>query len=157
MSLFPFSRLGEVASERRDALRSIVAARRVAKDPLFSWTLPVWVKAGVDVEYVTISTRTIDEAYGSHSAAAHMHFKSANDGKNSLIYGLGLTIATCLDAAIPFGMVRFPDMLSDPVELYRGLRFPDAVSFERFCEVFEEVVDRNLVHQYDNEHRHRLE
>lgn len=148
LSLIPFEHSRAVVEATGPSLRKVAAEYAVAKDPLFSWTLPIWLAAGADVSHVVISTRNIDEALASHDASSHWQFRSASDAKNSLLYSLGATIWSCLDHGVPFSFVRYPDFLDDVRGLYDALVFPSDVSFETFEATFRAVYRPTLVNAY---------
>lgn len=148
LSVIPFGRTPGISDSAGPALRRLAAEYEIAKDPLFSWTLPVWLGAGADISHVIISTRNVDEALASHDASSHWHFRSASDAKNSLLYSLGVTTWSCLDHGVPFTNLRYPDFLEDVRALYDALVFPREVSFDQFEKAFGNVYRPTLVNAY---------
>lgn len=148
LSLIPFQRVDDVIASAGPSLRELADAYQVTKDPLFSWTLPIWLGAGANVSHVIIATRNVDEALASHEASEHWHFRSGSDAKNSLLYSLGATVWSCLDRGVPFTLVRYPDFLDEPAELYRALVFPGDVTYEDFERAFHQVYRPSLVNAY---------
>ncbi len=147
-TLIPFDLADEIIGDERADLRRLAATYSVAKDPLFSWTLPIWLGAGADVSHVIISTRNVDDALASHDASEHWQFKSSSDAKNSLLYSLGVTIWSCLDRGVPFTFVRYPDFLDDVRGLHDSLVFPDEVTYDQFEAAFSRVYRPALVNAY---------
>jgi hypothetical protein len=147
-TLIPFDLADEIIADEGAELRRLAAAYSVAKDPLFSWTLPIWLATGADVSHVIISTRDVDDALASHDVSEHWQFKSSSDAKNSLLYSLGVTIWSCLDRGVPFTLVRYPDFLDDVRALHGDLVFPDDVSYDKFDEAFRRVYRPALVNAY---------
>ncbi|OCC14670.1 hypothetical protein DBT_1985 [Dissulfuribacter thermophilus] len=130
----------------KPVLENISQKHEVVKDPLFCWTLPVWAEAGVEIEHVLVCIRHTDSMVKSRFNAGHLLTKSFGDAKNSMIYGLGLCIATLYDYNISYSIVRYPDFLKDPEFLFASMKFPKPITWPKFLEVFNSVVDLSKVH-----------
>ncbi len=113
----------------------------VLKDPQFEITARLWIEAGVDVDFVAICLRNLEVTAKSWSAVVGC--RSYND----LAYGAGMIISTCIDYAIPFTVLRFPDFVTDSDSLYHCLKFPKPVSEKYFNEAFYTSMDESLVHR----------
>ncbi|MGH9170387.1 MAG: hypothetical protein ACRD0Z_05895 [Acidimicrobiales bacterium] len=114
-------KLGLVAWDRFDAtvekhaatVRQLAGERQISKDPRYIYTLPVWLEAGADISHVVVTTRKLDAALASRRDKRLVGFSSDCDAKNSLIFGVGLCLTTCLDHGVAFSLIRFPEFLND--------------------------------------------
>lgn len=142
-----WDRLSEVVEKHRAALQEIARTHRVVKDPRFSWTLAVWAAAGAEIEHVVVCVRSLDAMVRSRTAAGHGRGRTSDSARDSFAYGLGLCMSVIYEYDLPHRVIRFPDFLQQPDDLYEALRFPKPVSRERFLEVFGRAVRWDLVHQ----------
>jgi hypothetical protein len=142
----PWSRMSLACERFGSDLRRIASETVIAKDPLFTWTMPVWVAAGADIDFVVMTSRRVDAMIASRRATLQEGFRSDDVARNSLILGLGLLRATIDDAALASCHLRFPDFLSDPAALYAALPWPRPVSYAAFAEAFAEIVVADQVH-----------
>jgi hypothetical protein len=130
----------EVTERYGSELRRIAARYSVVKDPRFMWTLQVWAGAEVPIEHVLVSVRTLDEVIASHKRAGHMpEGVLPGHTRNVIVYAIGLGLSALWDRNIPHTVVRYPDYLEDPRNLYDAMRFPEPVSWERFEDVFKRI------------------
>lgn len=135
-----------VVERHGPALRELGAAHPLVKDPRFSWTLGAWAAAGVSIEHVLVTVRSVDAMVESRQRAGHLRFRGSEGAKNGFIYALGLCIAALHDHRIPHDIVRFPDFLDDPRGLHERMRFPAPVEYERFEDAFERRRSDRLIH-----------
>lgn len=117
----------------------------VVKDPRFSFTLPLWVEAGADIEHVTVTTRDVTQMIKSRKAAGHSEFNEI-ELRNALTYGFGVLNMTLVSAGISHAFIRFPDFLTDLDGLYDALRFPGPCDRETFKETAKKLFDPDQVH-----------
>jgi hypothetical protein len=148
LSLVDWERFDDTVSRLRPVLHEVARNRPVAKDPRFSWTLPVWVAAEVPIEHVVVCVRSVDAVIDRR-----MHYKwipprSRVAAKNWFVFGLGVCMTTIYDYRLSHGMLRFPGFVDDPDEVFAALRFPEEVTRERFGEAFARSVRRDLVHDH---------
>jgi len=136
----------KVVRKYKPVLKNISQKHEVVKDPRFCWTLPVWAEAGAEIEHVLVCIRHTDSMVKSRFNAGHLLTKSFGDAKNSMIYGLGLCIATLYDYDIDHSIVRYPDFLQKPDLLFASMKFPRPITWSTFLEVFYSVVDLSKVH-----------
>jgi hypothetical protein len=145
LDLLDWDRLPDVLSGQGARLRELAAARRVVKDPRFSWTLGVWAAAGVGVEHVLVCVRSLEAVVRSRVEAGWLERRSEVGARNWFAYGLGLCLSACQDHRLEHSVVRFPDFLEEPEALFGALRFPEPVSREDFLRVFSGLVRPELV------------
>lgn len=145
-SLMRWEAFAETVQRFAPRLRTLAERYRVTKDPRFFWTLPVWAEAQVPIEHVLISIRHLDATVQSRARMDSLRFHGESGARNSIIYGLGLTLYGLEDHGIPYSLVRFPDFLAKPDMLWRAARFPQPVDEARFMEVFKGLARPELVH-----------
>ena len=146
LDLVPWERFDEVVAARRPQLVETARQVRIAKDPQFCWTLRAWAAAGAQIDHVIVCVRNLDAVVESRFAAQQLLFKTRSQAKNSLAYGFGLCMTAIYDYRLPHALVRFPDFLEEPAQLYEAMRFPEPVPFDRFNEAFSKIASANLVH-----------
>lgn len=146
LRLLDWDRLPGVVEEMGGQLRELSRTRVVVKDPRFRYTLPAWLAAGADVEHVLLALRDLDAAIKSKVDAGYERDASRVQLRNWLVYGFGLCLDAVLEHDVDHGIVRFPDFLEAPEDLYQQMRFPEPVDAERFLDVFRSVVRPEMVH-----------
>jgi hypothetical protein len=147
-SLMRWEDLDQTVAEFAPRLHAIAQRYRVTKDPRFFWTLPVWAAAQVPIDHVLISIRNLDATVKSRARMDSLRFHGESGARNSVIYGLGLTLYGLEDHGIPYSLVRFPDFLTEPETLFQAARFPEPVDRDRFSEVFQGLARPELVHDH---------
>lgn len=145
-SLMRWENLTETAARFTPELARLAGRYTVTKDPRFFWTLPVWAEANAPIEHVLVSIRDLDATVKSRGRMDSLRFHGESGARNSIAYGLGLTLFALEDHHIPYSLVRFPDFLTDPDTVLTAARFPQPVDEARFREVFREIVRPELVH-----------
>ena len=135
-----------VVEKYRLYLQDVSRSFEVAKDPRFCWTLGVWAAAGVEIDYVTVSVRSLDAMVRSRAEAGWLRLKSAEEARIWTVYGLGLCMTAIVDHRLDHSIIRFPDYLENPDELYSALRFPRPTTKETFMRAFDRVTNPDLVH-----------
>jgi len=118
----------------------------VVKDPRFFWTLPVWASADISIDHVLVAIRNLDATVVSRGRMDSIRFRTESGARNSIVYGLGLTLSSVEEHRIPYSIVRFPDFVQRPLDLFNAARFPEPVSERRFREVASRVIRPDLVH-----------
>jgi len=141
-----WERFEEVVDTLRPRLHAVAGQYEVTKDPRFLWTLPVWCAAGVGIEHVLISVRNLDATVKSRGRMGSIRFTTESGPRNSVAYGLGLSMVAALEYRVPHAIVRFPDFLDKPGELFRAARFPRPVAEADFVQVMERLARPELVH-----------
>lgn len=148
LHLADWQAIESIASDLRTELCEVASRHIVAKDPRFCWTLPVWLACKAPIEHVVMTSRDLDEAISSRSAAGLMSVTSASLARNSLVYGIGLCLTTCWDYGIPCTVLRFPEFLSRSDDLRRAMPLVsdfDPLVFER---AVASVIRPEMVHDY---------
>ena len=141
-----WERFDAVAETFAPRLRELAERHPVAKDPRWFWTLPLWVAAGVPIEHVLVSIRNLEAVVQSRGRMGSLRFRTAGGAKNSITYGLGLTMLAIHEHQLSHAVVRFPEFLDKPKELYGSVRFPRPVLEADFCAVVERLRRPDLVH-----------
>lgn len=141
-----WDRFDDVVKKYGPELRELSRAHEVVKDPQFCWTLGVWAAAGVEIEHVLICIRSLDAMVQSRIAAGHLRFRSKDGPKNSFVYGLGLCMMALYDYQLAYNIVRFPDFIEDPEQLFAAIQFPRPVSHDQFLRTIAQVKRPELVH-----------
>jgi len=144
--LMDWRRFDEVVAKLQPQLARLAGKYQVVKDPRFSWTLAVWAASGVPIEHVTMSLRSTEAMSHSRAVADHLRYRDASGAKNGLVYGMGLALAALQDYRLSYSILRYPDYLETPKEVYAALRFPRAVTEAEFMSAFRAIVRRDLVH-----------
>jgi hypothetical protein len=118
------------------------------KDPQFCFTMGAWLAAGASVEAVVLTLRPL-EALADSRVRAKMYSRRARDwARHNYCYGVGLLLSAAAEHRVPVSMLRFPDFLADPDELYRSLPMPEARTAAQFESAFSKVYDPSLVHDH---------
>jgi len=146
VDLMDWSRLDAVAAEFGETLRALGAETVVAKDPRFCWTLHAWLAAGAPVSAVVLALRPLDAMVESRVRAGMLPAIARTWAKNNYAYGIGLVMAAAVEYRVPVEVVRFPDFLDQPRDLYERLPLPEARTWEAFHAAFVKVRDESLVH-----------
>lgn len=141
-----WKRFNDVVDKYRATLLDLSRPYQVVKDPRFCWTLGVWVAAGVSIGHVLICVRSLDAMVKSRFAAQLTQYTSEEAIKNSFIYGLGLCMMAIYEHGLNHNVVRFPDFLECPEQLYQAMAFPEPVSYDDFLHAFNQLANRELVH-----------
>jgi hypothetical protein len=150
--LIDWDRLDIVLDVYGDHMRETAAPLQVVKDPRFCVTLPIWLAAGVEIEYVVITARAMGEMVNSRYEADHTDFTPI-ELRNTLYYRTGVAISTAIGENIPHTVLRFPDFLHDLDGLYDVLRFPAPVDRETFRAAAARVFDVSKVRSTPGHHQ----
>lgn len=146
--LMQWDKVAHLAELHGDALRGYAERNRVVKDPRFMWTVPVWAKAGADIEHVTLSLRKFESVTESFMEFPATWIHKSGEDLIGYTYGVGLCVSTCVFYEIPFELVHYPHYVQIPESLYYYLKFPEPVSQERFMGAFKQVYDPKMVHNW---------
>lgn len=115
--------------EQRDALahrfrarmHELAARQEVAKDPRFTVTLDLWLRAGVPIEYMVVCIRSPEECIESAAeTGAGFAIESPESmlrGYHELIARIGCLFQTLALHGIPFGVVRYDHYIEDFLKL----------------------------------------
>ncbi len=131
----PWDRVAAAAEEFGPRMREQVARKRAVKDPLFSWTLPVWFAADPGITHVVATSRNVDAMIDSRKDADHLMPDQLAEAKASLQYALDLLEKELTGGSTPYVWLRFPDFLKDADALFSQLPLP-GISREQFAAVF---------------------
>jgi hypothetical protein len=144
-NLLPWDRFDEVVETYRSRIVAAASHHSVVKDPLFCWTLNVWAAAGADISHVLVCARRFDSVVQSWKATGFLEF-SDEAAKNSFAYGLGLCMTAAVDYGLPYAVMRFPEDLERPDQLFAAMSFPTHVSREQFMDAFARIAKTDWVH-----------
>jgi hypothetical protein len=139
--------LQDVVARHRERVLEISDRRPVAKDPQFCFTLGVWAEIGVPIDHIFLCIRDVDASVRSRRDLG-ITGHSEDAAKNLLMYGFGASVLVAEAYGLEYTILRFPEFIENPEDLYQRLRFPEPVTSEQFCEVFNRVVRRELVHNW---------
>jgi len=141
-----WGKVTEIASTYGDLLKRISQAKSVVKDPNFCYTLPVWAEAGASIDKVVVAFRDPHKTILSFQMYGYPVTKGSLDDKlNGILYGWGVLFATLEQYSIPYSVVRFPQMLSEPETLYHSLTFPSYIDRETFLKVFRDTYKPEMM------------
>jgi hypothetical protein len=144
--LMRWDSVGDVVARHGERLRSLAKVRQVAKDPRFSFTLRAWLASGAQIDSVVFTIRPLD-AMADSRVRVHMYSERARDwARHNYCYGIGLLWTAVTEHRLPVSVVRYPDLLEDPKQLYEQLPMPEPRSKEDFERAFASVYDPSLVH-----------
>ncbi len=90
-------------------LRAAAERVSVVKDPRFCLTLPVWILAGVPVDFVLVSLRRIGPTVKSRLDIEDYKIRDPNWWQKHLLAELGLLFHSLFFFSVPFQVVLFPD------------------------------------------------
>lgn len=144
--LLDFDSIERVAAENGDQMRSIAKELQIVKDPRFCFTLRAWLAAGVPVEAVVLNIRPLQAMADSRVRAKMFSARARAWAKHNYAYGTGLLLTAVIEHRLPLSILRYPDFLEDPDELYGQLPFPEPRSMDDFHHAFEAILDPSLVH-----------
>lgn len=145
MSPLDWDRFGSAVESFGPELREVAAATKLAKDPRFSWTLPIWLAAGAQIEHVIFTTRRVDAMLASRQHNRLHSFSSQSDAKNSIIYAIGVSMSACWDHEVEYTLLRFPDFLGDVDALHRLPLLRD-LGQDDFEKIVGDLIRADLVH-----------
>ncbi len=144
--LMDWSAVERVSQRYGEAMRTLAKDRPVVKDPRFCWTLGAWLAAGVPVEALVLAMRPLDAMTTSRVQAGMYSERAMQWARHNYCYGLGLLMTTAAEYRLPLTILRFPDFLEKPDELYDQLPLPEPRTREEFRRAFASVFDPKLVH-----------
>jgi hypothetical protein len=148
MQVIRWERYEELVDRHAARLRALAREHSAAKDPTFCWTLGVWCAAGAPIDHVVITIRSLDAMAQSRVAQDWLSPRSLGGIKNWFAYGFGLLMSAVFDYRLSYGITRFPDFLDHPQDLYRAIKFPHPVSYERFLRTFHVHAKPQFVHDH---------
>jgi hypothetical protein len=146
LDLLDWDKLDAVVAEYGDTLRRISAQTQVVKDPRFCWTLQAWLASGVSISALVLALRPLEAMAESRVRAGMIPEEGRTWAKNHFAYGIGLLMSAATEYRVPVVVVRFPDFLDDPRDLYERLPFPEERTWEDFDAAFARSHDASLVH-----------
>jgi hypothetical protein len=144
--LMDWTSVDHVVGRYGQQMRTLAQDMQVVKDPRFCWTLRAWLAAGVPVEAVVFTFRPLD-AMADSRVRVGMYSQRARDwARHNYCYGIGLLLTAVAEHRVPLSMLRYPDFLRDPRDLYDTLPLPEPRTWEEFQRAFSTVFDPSLVH-----------
>lgn len=146
LTLMPWDRFDEIVASHGPRLVELASTRPVCKDPRFRWTLGFWLAAGAPIEHVLLCVRNTEAVVQSRNKAGHFAFRTPSAARNSVTYSLGLCLSWIYDYRLDHGIVRFPDFVHSPSDLYEAMRFPEPVPVDAFRDAWRRVSRADLVH-----------
>lgn len=144
--LLDFESVDQVATKYGDQMRAVAKELQVVKDPRFSFTLRVWLAAGVPVEAVVLNIRPLDAMADSRVRAMMFSARARAWARHNYAYGTGLLLTAVIEHRLPLTILRYPDFMENPEELHSRLPFPEPCSVAGFTRAFETIYDPALVH-----------
>ena len=135
-----------MVTEFGETLRMLAAETQVVKDPRFCWTLQTWLASGASIGAVVLALRPLDAMVESRVRAGMIPEQARTWAKSNFAYGIGLAMAAAVEYRVPIEILRFPDFLDQPRDLYERLPLPEERSWEEFHAAFVKVHDASLVH-----------
>ena len=133
----------KVADRYGREMRTVAERFKVVKDPRFCITTRLWIMAGVEIDFVAITTRELDVM---RTSRMKMGLPKKNRIWNEFAYEVGLAVSVCIDYEVSFSILRFPNFIQDYASLYSSLRFPRHVTEEEFKIAFDKSVRKDMVH-----------
>lgn len=144
LALPRWERLDQIVARFGPDMRQL-ATRPVAKDPQFCLTLPAWLRSGGKIDHVVLTTRNIGHSLQSRTAAHHLAYSDPDDGRNSLIYAVGLALVTLWDSEVPYTLLRFPEFVEQPDQVAATLPLPDEALRNTLQKSLRALSDPNMV------------
>jgi hypothetical protein len=146
--LMDFDHVERVTVRYGEQMRALAKDLSIVKDPQFCFTLRAWLAAGASVDAVVLTLRPL-EALADSRVRAKMYSGRARDwARHNYCYGVGLLLSAAAEYRVPVSILRFPDFLADPDELYRSLPMPETRTAGEFESAFRTVYDPSLVHDH---------
>lgn len=145
LTLPEWGQLPRIVEEMGEAMQLAAGGLTIVKDPQFCLTLPVWIAAGVEIDHVLASTRSVEAMLKSRIDADQTGF-SINDQRNALMLSWGVLMATLeSNPGIPSTCVRFPAFVKEADNLARLLPLVQGVSREDLIASVHETVDSTMI------------
>lgn len=144
--LMDFDALEKVVATHGDQMRQLAATRQVVKDPRFCWTLAAWLAAGADISTIVLTIRPLEAMADSRVRGGFYPKRAKPWAMHNFAYGIGLLLTTAAEYRVPVTILRYPDFLERPDDLYRSLPLPEPRSKEAFDEAFAALYKPDLVH-----------
>ncbi len=146
LDVIQWDRFDDAIARYGDELRRLAGGRVVAKDPAFCWTLVAWLGASAPIHHVVVTVRPLDAMAKSRLSQQWLGQRSLEPIKNWMGYGVGLLMSAIYDARLSHSVLRFPDFLSEPEEVFAAMRLPPHVTYETFLDAFDHRVRPDFVH-----------
>jgi hypothetical protein len=144
--LMDWTKLDAVVDRYGEEMRELAASKQVVKDPRFCWTLQAWLASGASIESVVLAIRPLEAMAESRMRVGMIPDRARTWAMNNFAYGMGLALAATTEYRVPVVVLRFPDFLDTPQDLYERLPLPEKRSWTDFLTAFEKVHDPSLVH-----------
>lgn len=144
--LLDWTKLDAVVDRYGETMRELSASTQVVKGPHFCWTLQAWLASGASIDSVVLAIRPLDAMTQSRVRAGMIPDRARTWAMNNFAYGIGLVMAATNEYRVPVEVLRFPDFLDQPRELYDQLPLPEERSWSDFCDAFAKLHDASLVH-----------
>lgn len=146
LDLVNWSELDDVVAHYGDRMRQLSSEVDVVKDPRFCWTLQAWLASGASISAVVLAVRPLGAMVESRVKAGMLSPKGREWAMNNFAFGTGLAMSAVIEHRVPLTVLRFPDFMDDPRDLYERLPLPEERSWESFQDAFHQVHDDSLVH-----------
>jgi len=143
-----WTKLDAVVDRYGEAMRELSASTQVVKDPRFCWTLHAWLASGASIDSLVLAIRPLEAMAESRVRAGMIPVWARTWAMNNFAYGIGLAMAATNEYRVPVEVLRFPDFLDQPRELYDRLPLPEERSWSDFSEAFAKCRDPSLVHDW---------
>lgn len=144
--LLDFDAMDRAVVTYGDKMRELASSRQVVKDPRFCWTLAAWLAAGADVSAIVLTIRPLDAMAESRVRGGFYPKRAKPWAMHNFAYGIGLLLTTAAEYRVPVTILRYPDFLERPDDLYASLPLPEPRSKEAFDAAFAAVYKPDLVH-----------
>lgn len=144
--LMDWTKLDAVVDRYGEEMRELAVSKQVVKDPRFCWTLHAWLASGAAIDSVVLAIRPLEAMAESRIRVGMIPERARTWAMNNFAYGIGLAMAAITQYRVPVEILRFPDFLDNPQDLYDRLPFPEKRSWTEFLTAFEKVHDASLVH-----------
>jgi hypothetical protein len=141
-----WSQLDPTVEKYGDTMRALSLETEVVKDPRFCWTLQAWLASGASISSIVLALRPLDAMAESRIKAGWVPERARPWATNNFAYGIGLALSAASEYRVPVEILRFPDFLAHPRELYAQLPLPEERSWDDFHAAFVKLHDHSLVH-----------
>jgi hypothetical protein len=134
-----------VVERHGEQMRALAARTQVVKDTRLNFTLHAWLASGASIDHLVVPLRRLDSMVDSRVRVEMFSTEGRMWWKNNFAYGVGLVVTAASEYRIPLVLLRFPDFLDSPRELYAKLPLPEPRSWEDFERAFAQVYDPSMV------------
>lgn len=136
----------QIAQTYGAQIKATSERHELVKDPRFTWTLPVWLRAGASIDAVIVCVRDIATMVQSRIDAGMIPKAARISASDNFVYGIGILLTTLVLHDIDFVVLPFPRYLDDAAELYRKLPARAKSDYASFARAFRATVQPGLIH-----------